>query len=61
MTDRLVLVTERLSQLRRFLRTASLTREWDAYAIPDTIAAIGGARPKTFGAFVREEQSAFVA
>lgn len=52
---------EHLSQLWRFFHAASLAPESDAYAIPDTIAAIGGARPKTFEAFVREEQSAFVA
>lgn len=52
---------EHLSQLWRFFHTSDLTPNSDEYAIPDTIAAIGGAKPKTFEAFVRKEQSAFVA
>ena len=40
---------------------AGLTPESDEYAIPDTIETVGGAKPKTFEAFVREEQSALAA
>lgn len=52
---------EHLSHLWRFFRTAGLNPGADEYAIPDTIETIGGAKPKTFEAFVREERSALVA
>jgi uncharacterized protein YbjT (DUF2867 family) len=51
---------EHLSQLWRFFRTTGLTPESDDYAIPDTIETVGGVRPKTFEAFMREEQTALV-
>ena len=52
---------EHLSQLWRYFRTAGLTPESDEYAIPDTIETVGGAKPKTFETFLREEQSALAA
>jgi uncharacterized protein YbjT (DUF2867 family) len=52
---------EHLSQLWRFFRTAGLNPESDEYAIPDTIETVGGAKMKTFEAFVRAQQSALMA
>jgi uncharacterized protein YbjT (DUF2867 family) len=52
---------EHLSHLWRFFRTAGLAPESGEYAIPDTLETIGGAKPKTFEAFVREERSALLA
>ena len=51
---------EHLSQLWRFFRTAGLNPESDEYAITDTIETLGGAKPKMFEAFVREEPNASV-
>lgn len=48
---------EHLSALWKALRAASLDPERARYAVTDTIEKIGGARPKTFEAFVREGQN----
>ena len=48
---------EHLSALWKSLRAASLSTETARFAVTDTIEKIGGARPKTFEEFVREQQS----
>ena len=47
---------EHLSALWKSLRAAGLAPEAARFAVTDTIEKIGGARPKTFEAFVREQQ-----
>jgi uncharacterized protein YbjT (DUF2867 family) len=47
---------EHLSSLWRSLRGAALAPEAGRFAVTDTIERIGGARPKTFEAFVREHR-----
>jgi len=47
---------EHLSQLWRAIRAAGLNPETARFAVTDTIEKLGGARPKTFEAFVREQQ-----
>jgi uncharacterized protein YbjT (DUF2867 family) len=47
---------DHLSQLWRALRTST-----DTFEVTDTIASLGGRPPKTFEAFVREEQRSFAA
>ena len=46
-----------LSSLWRALRSAAIDPDDPRYAVSDTIEKIGGARPKTFEAFVREGMS----
>src|SRR6185369_15785804 len=48
---------EHLSSLWKSLRAASLSAEAARFAVTDTIEKIGGAKPKTFEQFVREQQS----
>jgi uncharacterized protein YbjT (DUF2867 family) len=48
---------EHLSSLWKSLRAASLSVEAGRFAVTDTIEKIGGAKPKTFEQFVREQQS----
>jgi uncharacterized protein YbjT (DUF2867 family) len=48
---------EHLSALWKSLRAASLSAEAARFAVTDTIEEIGGAKPKTFEQFVREQQS----
>ncbi|WP_198026617.1 NmrA family NAD(P)-binding protein [Bradyrhizobium sp. ARR65] len=48
---------EHLSNLWRALRGAGIAPNDPRYAISETIEAIGGARPKTFEAFVREREA----
>jgi uncharacterized protein YbjT (DUF2867 family) len=48
---------EHLSQLWRTFRTFGLRPQATRFEVTDTIEALGGAKPKTFEAFVREEQS----
>jgi hypothetical protein len=45
--------------LWRSLRGAALAPEAGAFAVTDTVEAIGGAPPKTFEAFVREHRREF--
>jgi uncharacterized protein YbjT (DUF2867 family) len=52
---------EHLSQLWRSLRSAGLSPESARFKVTDTIEGLGGAKPKTFEQFVREEQSALMA
>lgn len=52
---------EHLSQLWRSLRTAGLRPEPARLEVTDTIQTLGGAQPKSFEAFVREEQSGLMA
>lgn len=52
---------EHLSQLWRSLRTAGLRPEPARLEVTDTIQALDGAQPKSFEAFVREEQSGLMA
>ena len=47
---------EHLSSLWKSLRAASLSAEAARFAVTDTIEKIGGAKPKTFEQFVREQQ-----
>jgi uncharacterized protein YbjT (DUF2867 family) len=47
---------EHLSSLWKALRAAGLNPETARFAITDTIEKIGGAKPKTFEQFVREQQ-----
>ena len=47
---------EHLSSLWKSLRAASLSAEAARFAVTDTIEKIGGARPKTFEQFVREQR-----
>ncbi|HVX78319.1 MAG TPA: hypothetical protein VHB49_19480, partial [Bradyrhizobium sp.] len=49
---------EHLSQLWRFFRTAGLRPPVAEFEVTDTIESLGGAKPKTFEAFVREERAA---
>jgi uncharacterized protein YbjT (DUF2867 family) len=48
---------EHLSSLWKSLRAAGLSAESGRFAVTDTIEKIGGAKPKTFEQFVREQQS----
>lgn len=48
---------EHLSSLWKSLRAASLSAEAARFAVTDTIEKIGGAKPKSFEQFVREQQS----
>ena len=48
---------EHLSALWKSLRAAGLSPEAARFAVTDTIESIGGARPKTFETFVREQQN----
>lgn len=48
---------EHLSSLWKALRAAGLDPERARFAVTDTIEKLGGAKPKTFEAFVREGQS----
>jgi hypothetical protein len=52
---------EHLSSLWKALRAAGLDPERARFAVTDTIEKLGGARPKTFEAFLREGQSELVA
>src|SRR3954464_267229 len=52
---------EHLSSLWKSLRAASLSAEAARFAVTDTIEKIGGAGPKTFEQFVREQQSELAA
>ena len=52
---------EHLSSLWKALRAAGLDPERARFAVTDTIEKIGGARPKTFEAFVRESQGELLA
>ena len=52
---------EHLSSLWKALRAAGLNPETARFAVTDTIEKLGGARPKTFEAFVREGQSELMA
>ena len=52
---------EHLSSLWKSLRAASLSAEAARFAVTDTIQKIGGAKPKTFEQFVREQQSELAA
>ncbi|MDI1284148.1 MAG: NmrA family NAD(P)-binding protein [Reyranella sp.] len=47
---------EHLSALWKSIRAAGLTPEIARFAVTDTIEKIGGAKPKTFEQFVREQQ-----
>lgn len=51
---------EHLSSLWKALRAASLSPEAGRFAVTDTIEKIGGIKPKTFEAFVREQQNELV-
>jgi uncharacterized protein YbjT (DUF2867 family) len=48
---------EHLSQLYRSIRTAGLDPKAARFEVTDTIEQLGGAKPKSFEEFVREEQS----
>lgn len=52
---------EHLSQLWRSFRTFGHRPNDARFAVTDTIEQLGGAKPKTFEAFVREEQGALTA
>jgi hypothetical protein len=52
---------EHLSALWKALRAAGLDPRTARFAVTDTIENLGGARPKTFEAFVREGQSELLA
>jgi uncharacterized protein YbjT (DUF2867 family) len=52
---------EHLSALWKALRAAGLDPERARFAVTDTIEKLGGAKPKTFEAFVREGQSELLA
>jgi uncharacterized protein YbjT (DUF2867 family) len=52
---------EHLSSLWRAIRGAAIDPNDPNYAVTDSIEKIGGARPKTFEAFVREGQSELLA
>jgi len=52
---------EHLSSLWKALRAAGLDPEKARFAVTDTIEKLGGAKPKTFEAFVREDQSELMA
>jgi hypothetical protein len=47
---------EHLSSLWKALRAVGLNAEVARFAVTDTIEKIGGAKPKSFEAFVREGQ-----
>lgn len=51
---------EHLSQLWRSFRVAGLRSESVRFQVTDTIERLGGAKPKTFEEFVREERSALM-
>ncbi len=51
---------EHLCQLWRSIRSAGLGPEAARFEVTDTIERLGGAHPKTFEEFVREEQTAFM-
>jgi uncharacterized protein YbjT (DUF2867 family) len=53
--------TEHLSSLWKALRAAGLNPDAARFAVTDTIEKLGGAKPKTFEAFVREGQSDLMA
>jgi uncharacterized protein YbjT (DUF2867 family) len=50
---------EHLSHLWRFFRLSGLRTDSAAFEVREAIEAHGGAKPKTFEAFVREEQRVF--
>jgi uncharacterized protein YbjT (DUF2867 family) len=52
---------EHLSSLWKSLRSASLSPEAGRFAVTDAIEKIGGAKPKTFEQFVREQQAEMMA
>jgi uncharacterized protein YbjT (DUF2867 family) len=52
---------EHLSSLWRAIRGAAIDPNDPRYAVTETIEAIGGAKPKTFEAFVRETQGELLA
>jgi len=52
---------EHLSALWKSIRAAGLSPDAARFAVTDTIEKIGGARPKTFEQFVREQQTALAA
>src|SRR5258706_38859 len=52
---------EHLSSLWKALRAAGLDPERARFAVTDAIEKLGGAKPKTFEAFVREGQSGLMA
>jgi uncharacterized protein YbjT (DUF2867 family) len=52
---------EHLSSLWRAIRGAAIDPSDPRYAVTDAIETIGGARPKTFEAFVRESQGELLA
>jgi uncharacterized protein YbjT (DUF2867 family) len=52
---------EHLSALWRAIRGAAIDPNDPSYGVSDTIEGIGGARPKTFEAFVREGQGELLA
>jgi uncharacterized protein YbjT (DUF2867 family) len=52
---------EHLSQLWRFFRLSGQTTGSAGYEVPDTIETLGGAEPKSFEAFLREEEGALTA
>lgn len=52
---------EHLSSLWKSLRAASLSAEAARFAVTDTIEKVGGAKPKSFEQFVREQQSELAA
>lgn len=52
---------QHLSQLWQSFRAAALRPEPARFHVTDTIARLGGAKPKTFEEFVREERSVFMA
>lgn len=52
---------EHLSSLWKSLRAASLSEEAARFAVTDAIEKIGGAKPKTFEQFLREQQSELAA
>jgi uncharacterized protein YbjT (DUF2867 family) len=49
---------EHLSNLWRALRSAGMRSETSRFEVTDTIEKLGGAKPKTFEQFVRQEQDA---
>jgi len=52
---------EHLSSLWKAIRAAGLNPETARFAITDTIEKLGGAKPKSFEQFVREQQNEFAA
>ena len=52
---------EHLSNLWRTFRSFGQNPQTPRFEVTDTIEKLGGAKPKTFEAFVREEQSALKA